>query len=183
LDPEGDEVPKIQSEIQKIHIFDKNYHMGVMNNEDFKRYIEEDVETMVNVFKEVSYIFCREVTSELYSILRKLCNIAIQFKNREGRPHMSQRLEEQFMEFGRKIARQDDNEHKYSFFGFTVFDFPTKASRKNTDKTKNIKKPTKYSLRPQFRNPGTEFAAFTKKAGIHLLSEHLARLKCFSTLV
>jgi hypothetical protein len=170
LDPEGEEVPKILSEIQKMHIFNQIYHKSVMNDEEFKKYIEEDVETMVNVFKEVSYIFCREVTSELYSILRKLCNIAIQFRSREGQPHMSQALEEKLMEFGRKIARQDDDEHKYSFFGFTVFDFPTKASRKHTDKTKHIKKPTKHSLKPQFRNPGTEFAAFTKKAGIHLLS-------------
>jgi hypothetical protein len=47
------------------------------------------------------------------------------------------------MEFGRQIARHDEKEHEYIFFGFTVFDFPTKSSRKHTDKTKHIKKPTK----------------------------------------
>jgi hypothetical protein len=84
LDPEGEEIPKILYEIQKLHIFNKSYHMTEMTDQQFRRYIEEDVETMKNVFKEASYIFCSEVTSELYSILRKLCNIATEFRNKDG---------------------------------------------------------------------------------------------------
>ena len=49
---------------------------------EFQEYIKEDVKKMTEVFKESSYIFCREVTNELYSILRKLCNIALKFRNK-----------------------------------------------------------------------------------------------------
>ena len=74
-----------------------------MTSAQFSGYIEQDKQTIAEEFKEASFIFAQEVTSQLYNILRKLCNIGIEFRDRKN-PENRKEMIKKFRQFGDKIV-------------------------------------------------------------------------------
>lgn len=106
--------------------------------------------------------------------MRNLCNIVVLF--RKDDENMLKALEE----FGDSMVSLKSKEHNYFYFGYQFLTFPKKATPSQLLEYENKDK-YKYALKSKYRLPGTEFAAFAKKAGLHLRNI-IESLKCYQSL-